>query len=352
MTIAGPLLFRVHRFALAICCEPGATRSRQNAKRDLAVNRSLFVMFEQPCILILGAAGQVGIELQRSFAGFGRIAAIDRETLDLADTAQIRALVRRIQPNVILNAAAYTAVDRAESQPELAMSINATAPRILAEEAFRLNALLIHYSTDYVFNGEKQQPWIETDKPDPLNVYGTTKLAGEQAIQQVGGRFLILRTSWVYGPHGNNFLFTMLRLARERSHLKIVNDQFGGPTTSIELGRVTRTITEGILAGRYGSPNNWAGIYHTTCAGSTTWFSFAKAIFTSAEALLGAKQPELVPLATKDYPTPASRPLNSVLSNEKLHNRFCIRLAEWRTALDGVLQILKAGSPGPLSTEI
>ena len=159
--------------------------------------------------------------------------------------AQTRALVRRVQPDVILNAAAYTAVDRAESQRDLAMAINATAPRVLAEEALRLNALLVHYSTDYVFNGEKQQPWVETDEPSPLNVYGATKLAGEQAIEQAGGRYLIFRTSWVYGPHGNNFLLTMLRLAGERDRLSIVDDQFGSPTTSIELARATRTITGG-----------------------------------------------------------------------------------------------------------
>jgi len=305
-------------------------------------------MFEQPCILILGAAGQVGVELQRSFAGFGRIVAADRETVDLTDTGQTRALVRRIKPHVILNAAAYTAVDRAESQPDLGVSINATAPRVLAEEALQLNALLVHYSTDYVFNGERQQPWIETDEPKPLNVYGATKLAGEQAIQNVGGKYLILRTSWVYGPHGNNFLFTMLRLARERERLTIVDDQFGAPTTSIELGRVTRLITEGLLADRFGSTPSWAGIYHATCAGSTTWFGFAKTIFSGAESLLGLKQPELAPLSTKDYPTLAQRPHNSVLSNEKLYKRFCIRLANWRTALADVLEILKASAQGPL----
>jgi dTDP-4-dehydrorhamnose reductase len=206
--------------------------------------------------------------------------------------------------------------------------------------------LLVHYSTDYVFNGEKQRPWIETDEPGPLNVYGATKLAGERAIAQVGGQFLIFRTSWVYGPHGNNFLLTMLRLAGERDRLSIVDDQFGSPTTSIELARITRVITEGILAGRFGPTEAWAGLYHTTCAGSTTWFGFAKAIFAGAESLLGVKPPELTPLATKDYPTPAKRPGNSVLSNQKLYERFCVRLAEWQTALDDVLQILKAAGFG------
>ena len=299
-------------------------------------------MTEQPCILIAGAAGQVGVELQRSFAGFGKIVAVDLETVDLANADQTRALVRRVQPNVILNAAAYTAVDRAESQRDLAMAINATAPRILAEEALRLDALLVHYSTDYVFNGEKQQPWVETDEPGPLNVYGESKLAGEQAIQQVGGRFLIFRTSWVYGPHGNNFLLTMLRLARERDRLSIVDDQFGSPTTSIELARATRAVTEGVLGGQFGTPQEWRGLYHMTCADSTTWFGFAKAIFAGAEERLKLKQPELTPQATKDYPTPAKRPRNSVLSNRKLLDRFGVRLAGWREALDDVLQVLSA----------
>jgi dTDP-4-dehydrorhamnose reductase len=303
-------------------------------------------MTEQPCILIVGAAGQVGVELQRTFAGFGRLVAVDLETVDLANADQTRALVRRVQPDVILNAAAYTAVDRAESQRDLAMAINRDAPRILAEEALQLNAVLVHYSTDYVFNGEKQQPWVETDEPSPLNVYGESKLAGEQAVRQVGGRTLVFRTSWVYGPHGNNFLLTMLRLARERDRLSIVDDQFGSPTTSIELARATRTITEGVLAGKFGSPQDWAGLYHMTCADSTTWFGFAKAIFEGAEARLKLKAPELSPLATKDYPTPARRPRNSVLSNEKLYDRFGVRLANWRAALDEVLQVLSSAGSG------
>jgi len=301
-------------------------------------------MTNQPQILIVGAAGQVGVELQRSFSGFGSVVTADLESVDLADADQTRALVRRVKPDVILNAAAYTAVDRAESQPDLAAAINATAPRVLAEEALRLNALLVHYSTDYVFDGQKQQPWVESDEPNPLNVYGATKLAGEQAIQQVGGRFLIFRTSWVYGPHGNNFLLTMLRLARERSHLSIVDDQFGSPTTSIELAHATRTITEGVLSGQFGAPTDWAGLYHMTCADSTTWFGFAKAIFAGAEHRLHVKPPELTPLATKDYPTPAKRPHNSVLSNQKLYDRFGVRLASWQTALEDVFQALS--SPG------
>ncbi len=299
-------------------------------------------MMEQPRILIVGSAGQVGVELQRSFAGFGSVAAVDRESIDLADADQTRALVRRVEPDVILNAAAYTAVDRAESQSDVAMAINATAPRILAEEARELNALFVHYSTDYVFNGEKQQPWLEIDEPNPLNVYGASKLAGELAIQHVGGRYLIFRTSWVYGPHGNNFLLTMLRLAGERDHISIVDDQLGSPTTSIELAKATRTITEGVLRGKFGASRDWSGLYHMSCADSTTWFGFAKSIFDGAAKQLGIKPPELTPQASKDYPTPARRPRNSVLSNQKLFERFGVRLASWQTALDNVFQALGA----------
>jgi dTDP-4-dehydrorhamnose reductase len=295
-----------------------------------------------PRILIVGNAGQLGRELERVFAGFGPIVAVDRESVDLADPDQTRALVRRAAPEVILNAAAYTAVDRAESEMALAHAINALAPRVLAEEAVERNALLVHYSTDYVFDGSKHEPWTETDAPHPLNVYGACKLAGEQAIQNSQAKHLIFRTSWVYGPHGNNFLLTMLRLARERDRLSIVNDQSGAPTTSIELARATHAIVTGVLAGRFGPPREWFGLYHMTCAGSVSWFGFAQAIFARASTLLGIKSPELTPIATKDYPTPAARPRNSVLSNAKLHARFGVQLPSWDSALEEVLQCLKA----------
>ncbi len=295
---------------------------------------------ESPRILIIGGAGQVGIELQRSFADFGTVVAVDRETFDMADPEQTRALVRRERPEVILNAAAYTAVDRAESEPDVARAINEVAPRVLAEEALRTNALLVHYSTDYIFDGLKREPWLETDEPNPLSVYGATKLAGERAIQTVGGRYLIFRTSWVYGPHGKNFLLTMLRLAGERERLSIVDDQIGSPTTSIELARATRTIAEGALSGRFGPAEHWAGLYHMTCADSVTWFGFAKAIFARA-ALVDVRAPELLPINTDQYPTPAMRPLYSVLSNQKLFDRFGIRLAKWQDALDEVVEVLR-----------
>lgn len=295
-----------------------------------------------PRILIVGNAGQLGRELESIFAGFGPIVAVDRESVDLADADQTRALVRRAEPDLILNAAAYTAVDRAESEPELAHAINAQAPQVLAEEAGERDALFVHYSTDYVFDGSKPGPWVETDTPNPLNVYGASKLAGEQAVEKVGGKFLILRTSWVYGPHGNNFLLTMLRLGRERDRLSIVDDQVGAPTTSIELARATHAIVNGIHCGEFGAPSEWTGLYHTTCSGAVSWFGFAQAIFARAAELLGAKAPDLAPIPTSAYPTPAARPRNSVLANGKLKERFGIQLPPWQGALEGTLQVLKA----------
>jgi dTDP-4-dehydrorhamnose reductase len=297
-----------------------------------------------PRILIVGNAGQLGRELERIFADVGPIIAVDRESVDLADPDQTRDLVRRAAPEVILNAAAYTAVDRAESEMPLAHAINALAPRVLAEEAAERDALLVHYSTDYVFDGSKQEPWTEDDSPAPLSVYGASKLAGEQAIQNSRARHLIFRTSWVYGPHGKNFLLTMLRLAAERDSLSIVDDQIGAPTTSIELARSTHEIVTGVLAGRFGAAQDWSGLYHMTCAGSVSWFGFAQAIFARASEQLGVKSPELIPIGTKDYPTPAARPRNSVLSNALLHARFGIQLPSWQSALDEVILRLQAPS--------
>jgi dTDP-4-dehydrorhamnose reductase len=301
-------------------------------------------MAENPRILLFGPGGQVGRELQTSFANFGELVCADRSAADLSRTKEVRDLVRRVAPDVILNAAAYTAVDRAESEPALAMAINAEAPGVLAEEAVRLGALLVHYSTDYVFDGSKQEPWIETDEPNPLNEYGASKLAGERAIEGTGCGHLIFRTSWVYGPHGQNFLFTMLRVARERERLTIVNDQFGAPTTSIKIAAATRKIVEGVLEGQLGAEKDWAGIYHMSCAGSTTWFGFAQAIFARAGSLLGGKTPELIPIATSEYKTPARRPHNSVLSNDRLYERFGVRLALWQSALDAVMDVLQTGT--------
>lgn len=297
-------------------------------------------MSHSPRILIVGAAGQLGLALQGSFKGRGEVVAAGRESADLADPDQICDLVRRVRPAVILNAAAYTAVDRAESEPERAMAINALAPRILADEALRSDALLVHYSTDYVFDGQKSGPWTEEDAPAPLNVYGASKLAGEQAIRESGARHLIFRTSWVYGVHGSNFLLTMLRLGRQRGRISVVDDQSGAPTSSIELARVTRQIVDGALAGQFGGPEVWAGLYHMTCAGSTSWCGFAQAIFARAGKLLEDKSPLVIPISSVDYPAPAARPRNSVLSNARLEARFGVRLVPWQTALNAVIEKL------------
>lgn len=299
-------------------------------------------MSAEPRVLILGGAGQLGLELQRSFAGPHPMVAADRAVADLAVPDQLRAIVRRVQPNVILNAAAYTAVDRAETELALATSINARAPRILAEEARALDALLVHYSTDYVFDGAKPEPWTEDDAPHPLNAYGAGKLAGEEAVRQSGCRHLIFRTSWVYGPHGKNFLLTMLRLGRERDRLTVVDDQTGAPTTSLELARATKAIVDGVLRGDYGAPETWTGLYHMTCAGSVSWCGFAQAIFDRAGKLLEGRHPEVIPIPSSDYPTPAQRPQNSVLSNARLHERFSVALAPWEQALDAVMARLHA----------
>ncbi len=293
-------------------------------------------------ILILGSSGQLGRELVRFFSGAGEILSCDRTKVDFTSNEQLREAVRKMAPDVILNAAAYTAVDRAESEPEIAMAVNGRAPEILAEEAVRLGALLVHYSTDYVFDGSKTAPWVETDATNPLNQYGRSKLAGEDAIRRIGGKFLILRTSWVYGPYGNNFMLTMLRLGRERDQIRVVDDQIGAPTTSIELAEATRKLTDGVLAGTYGEAASWAGTYHLTCSGSVSWCGFARAIFARGAAVLGGKRPQVSPILTSEYPTPARRPLNSVLSNAKLNARFGLNLSPWEGALDRALVELEA----------
>jgi len=297
-------------------------------------------MSNAPRILILGS-GQLGRELQRSFSGAGEIVSRDRRTVDFAAYEQLRDVVRSVAPDVIVNAVAYTAVDRAETEPHIAMAVNGRAPAVLAEEATRLGALLVHYSTDYVFDGSKASAWDETDPPNPLNKYGVSKLAGEDAIRQIGGKFVILRTSWVYGPYGNNFMLTMLRLGRERDHLRVVDDQIGAPTTSIELGRGTRTLVDGVIEGTFGDAPSWAGTYHLTCSGSVSWYGFASAIFSRAKTALGVRVPALSPIPTSEYPTPAQRPMNSLLSNQKITARFGVRLAPWEVALDRVLAEMK-----------
>lgn len=295
-----------------------------------------------PRVLVTGAQGQVGRAVLESFAGSAEVVACDRGNLDLSSPEMIRKRIREIAPDIIINAAAYTAVDRAESEPELAMAINGRAPGLLAAEARRASSLLIHYSTDYIFDGSKTGPWVEDDATNPLSVYGSTKLAGEEAIRNVGGRFLIFRTSWVYAPEGKNFVLTMLSLGRERDTLSVVDDQVGAPTTAAELARATHTIAGGILDGKFGRHAEWAGVYHMTCSGSVSWCGFAQAIFERAPALVGGKSPRVNPIPTSAYPTPAKRPHNSTLSNEKLHRRFEVQLAPWESALDEVLAAISS----------
>jgi dTDP-4-dehydrorhamnose reductase len=295
-----------------------------------------------PRVLVTGADGQVGQALVKSFAGSAEVIACNRKSLDLANADQIREKVREFAPDIIVNAGAYTAVDRAESERELAYAVNGRAPGILAEEAQRAGALLIHYSTDYVFDGSKTCSWVEDDATGPLSVYGASKLAGENAIRSAGARYLIFRTSWVYAPEGKNFLLTMLRLGRERDSLNVVDDQVGAPTTAAELVRATQAIATGIAEGKFGKAPAWTGTYHMTCSGSVSWCGFARAIFKRAPELLGGKTPAVNPIATSAYPTPAKRPQNSVLSNEKLFRRFNLKLVPWEAALDEVLKTISA----------
>jgi dTDP-4-dehydrorhamnose reductase len=286
---------------------------------------------EERVVLLTGANGQVGFELARALQGLGRIVAVDRSRCDLADLDGLRRVVRQVRPDLIVNAAAYTAVDRAEDEFELAMRINGEAPGVLAEEAKDSGAALIHYSTDYVFNGEKSTPYSEDDATDPLNAYGRSKLAGEQAISASGAQHLILRTSWVYGLRGRNFLLTMLRLGAERPQLKVVADQFGAPTWSNTIA----ALTAHLIAQAFATEDvQWwderTGIYHL-CAGDwTSWHGFASAIFELADL---AGSPSAEPIPASEYPAPARRPANSRMSNDKLQRVFGLTPPHWREAL-------------------
>jgi dTDP-4-dehydrorhamnose reductase len=273
-------------------------------------------------ILLTGATGQVGWELRKTLAPLGEVRPLDRFGLNLADVPTLVASVRALQPGIIVNAAAYTAVDKAESERDEAFAVNATGPRVLAEEAHRIGALLVHYSTDYVFDGEKASPYVEDDPTHPLGVYGESKLAGEEAIRKSGCRHLVLRTSWVYGPRGRNFYLTMLRLAKERPELRVVDDQAGAPTSSIEIARATA-----VLIGKGAQ-----GLYHMTAGGETSWCGFARAILERA----GLKTP-VVAIRTEDYPTPARRPRNSRLDCSKLRREHGVSLAPWDQAVAEVM---------------
>ncbi|MBI1175220.1 MAG: dTDP-4-dehydrorhamnose reductase [Sideroxydans sp.] len=288
-------------------------------------------------ILLTGKNGQVGWELQRTLAPLGRVVALGSDQLNLADQDAIRKKVRDIAPHIIVNPAAYTNVDKAESEPELAHAVNGIAPGILAEEAARLNAWLVHYSTDYVFDGNKQEPYLETDEPNPQNIYGKTKLAGEEAVRAVGGKHLILRTSWVYGARGRNFMLTMLRLAKERDELRVVDDQVGAPTWSRSVGEITALILAQIYApsANKNAIKDAPGTYHLTSCGNTSWFGFAAEILRMAGI---RPSPQLVPVATREYPTPAKRPMNSVLSNDRLASVFGLAAGNWDENLQLCMQ--------------
>ncbi|RON17522.1 dTDP-4-dehydrorhamnose reductase [Pseudomonas brassicacearum] len=279
-------------------------------------------------ILINGQNGQVSRELQRRLGGVGELIVLGRDQLDLAQPDHIRQHVQTVRPDLIINAAAHTAVDQAESEPELAFAINATGPGVLAEEALALGIPLIHYSTDYVFDGSKAEPYDEDDAPNPLGVYGKSKWAGEQAITAVQGQHLILRTSWVYSTHGRNFLLTMQRLLQEKPELRIVADQIGAPTWAGTIASSTVALIERWQAGQAGA---W-GTYHLTARGETSWFGFAQAI---GNALREQGKPcaNLLPIPSSDYPTPAARPLNSRLDCSRLRREWGVSQPDWQTAL-------------------
>jgi dTDP-4-dehydrorhamnose reductase len=306
-------------------------------------------------ILLLGSDGQVGWELQRSLAVVGDVVALcrhaDKNPQGLCgDLTQLDALAHTVQvvaPNIIVNAAAHTAVDRAESEPDLARTVNALAPGVLATQAHRLGAWLVHYSTDYVFDGSGSRPWQESDATGPLSVYGTTKLEGEQAIASECARHLILRTSWVYGARGGNFAKTMLRLAQQREILQIIDDQIGAPTgadlladvTAHAIRRLTGTDTLASAGGALG------GIYHLAASGHTSWYGYAKHVFAQALAINPALQlvaKEINPVPTTSFPTPARRPHNSRLDTTKFQSAFGLQLPHWQAGVDRMLQEISA----------
>jgi dTDP-4-dehydrorhamnose reductase len=281
---------------------------------------------------VVGANGQIGWELQRALVSLGEVIALRRDRLDLSQADSIRACLTEIQPALIINAAAYTAVDKAEEEPERAMIINGNAPGILAEEARQQGAVFIHYSTDYVFDGQNALPYRETDVPRPLNVYGQTKLMGEQAIVAVGGAYLILRTSWVYGLRGRNFLLTIQRLAQERQILRVVDDQFGTPNWSRLIAEGTAQIIAQAPDQMADYISQYTGIYHLSCGGQASWYGFAQAILDRLERTAPVARLEAIP--TSGYPTLAQRPAFSCLDSTHARDTFGVQLPDWKEALE------------------
>ncbi|MBU4609199.1 dTDP-4-dehydrorhamnose reductase [Achromobacter sp. GG226] len=288
-------------------------------------------------IWLTGGNGQVGYELRRSLALLGEVQAPGRDACDLQDPDAIRRAVREWQPDVIVNPAAYTAVDKAESDSAGAEAVNVRAPAVLAEEAERLGAMLVHFSTDYVFDGTQTQPYTEDDTTNPQGVYGATKLAGEVAVQAACSRHLILRTSWVVGAHGGNFLKTMLRLAGQRASLNVVADQTGAPTSADLLADLTALLVREASRAPTAFPY---GLYHATAAGATTWHAYAQHVVARAAKAgraLAAGPQDIHPISTDQYPTPARRPANSQLDTGKLSRTFGLRLPSWQDGVDRVL---------------
>jgi len=282
-------------------------------------------------VLLIGAKGQVGQELQLTLPQLGEVISISREELDLTNSEKIGQLIREIHPDYLVNAAAYTAVDKAETEPELAYSINATAPKIMAESAEKIQAKFLHISTDYVFDGRKNTPYLETDLTNPLGVYGQSKLRGEEEIKTVNSQAIILRTAWVYGSYGkSNFVKTMLRLGKEREELKVVVDQVGSPTWSKDIATA---ITQLLI-----NVDNPAGIYNFTNSGVASWFDLTKAIFEEAKISgIPLKIQRVIPITTAEYPTPAVRPAYSVLSGQKISQQLGYIPPYWRDSLKAML---------------
>lgn len=297
-------------------------------------------------ILLFGKNGQVGWELQRSLAPLGEVIALDSDSTEFCgDFTNMQGLiqtVRAIAPDIIVNAAAHTAVDKAESEPELVRTINALAPIMLAQEAKRLGAWLIHYSTDYVFDGSGDKPWLETNKTGPLNVYGSTKLEGEQFIQQSGCKHLIFRTSWVYAARGGNFAKTMLRLAKERDSLSVINDQIGAPTGADLLADITAHAIRTVQ-----NKPELSGLYHLVASGETSWHGYASLVIDFAQQAgisMWITPEDIQPVPTSAYNTPAVRPLNSRLDTTKLQNAFGLHLPQWQTGVKRMLtEVLESG---------
>ena len=280
-------------------------------------------------ILLTGADGQIAYELRRTLAPLAKIVACSRTMLDLADHICIRNVVREVKPDLIVNAAAYTAVDKAESEPDLAMAVNGIAPQILAEEAKRLGGSIVHYSTDYVFDGAKSTPYVEGDTANPLSEYGRTKLAGESGIAGVGTPYLIFRTSWIYGNRGHNFMKSIRRLAMERPELRVVGDQVGAPTWS----RLVAEATALVIARSDGRFEAASGVYHLTCRGQASWYDFACAIVARTPRESGQKHARVRSITTAEYPTSAQRPMKSVLDCGRVKRDFGIELPSWDEAL-------------------